>query len=243
VLREIRQVISERNYIADKDKFLNKPIIVSTLAAVGIPKLKLLCTENTIFLRTNVNVPAVKEEITRTQSLKKIKTAENQLGDKDNTEGGKNQEQTEDEKIGEGDSETKENAEKAKEMQLVKFIEKEAVGAEAGITPDFIVSQASDNFITNLDDLFNLFDAFQNAFYSGEAQFVMKSDQKEEEEQIDEDKAVYEESILQILGENYMDFIDSTTGEWVNENTILDHFSKIFSYELEAILRSKNVNQ
>lgn len=111
--------------------------------------------------------------------------------------------------------------------QLVNFI---------GNEPFFMISQASENLIKNLDDLFNIFDSFQAAFYSGETQTTMA----EEKQEIDEDKAVYEESILiTILGENYMEFIDQSTGEWVNEKEILTHFNKLFFNLIEEMLRSK----
>lgn len=106
---------------------------------------------------------------------------------------------------------------------------------KADLSPqNYELSQASDHMVRSLDDLFNIFDSFQNALYSGEAQAAIKDDK----EGIDEDKAIYEESILiTILGDNYMDFIDSATGEWVNERSILEHFGKIFTDEVENMLR------
>lgn len=41
----------------------------------------------------------------------------------------------------------------------------------------------------------------------------------------DNEKAVYEESILlSILGQDYNQFISSTTGEWENEKLVLMNF-------------------
>lgn len=183
-------------------------MIISTLAAVGIPKLKLMITEDTIIFRTMVTVSNVKAEIVRTQSLKKLKANPEESKD-GRGEKSENEQYSESDRLEKEDEvheiggESPDN-EKAKNAQLVKFIEKEAVGAEAGLTPHFIVSQASENLVKSLDDLFNIFDNFQNALYGGEAQVAMK-----EEKEADEDKAVYEESILiTILGENYMDYIE-----------------------------------
>ena len=63
-------------------------------------------------------------------------------------------------------------------------------------------------------------------------EMVVQTSNKQQE--LDEDKAVYEESILvEILGENYDSFIDKETGnmiiiikiisigEWINEDQIL----------------------
>ena len=56
VLREIRGILNDRNFEASKDKTLNKPMVISTLAAIGVPKLKILASQDTILLRTSVNV-------------------------------------------------------------------------------------------------------------------------------------------------------------------------------------------
>lgn len=229
VLREVRSIISERNYLASRDKSLNKPVIISTLAAVGIPKLKILATEDSILFRTVVSVAQVKEEIENSQSRKRLQIEPEES--KQDLDKASESESEDDNKSPKRLLEITNEETKTNELQRVKFL---------GNEPYFMISQASENLIKNLDDLFNIFDNFQNAFYSGEAQVAMK-DQKQG---IEEDKAVYEESILiTILGESYMDFIDSETGEWVNEKDILAHFAKLFNEEIENLLRnSKNTN-
>mmetsp|Transcript_869 Transcript_869/g.744 ORF Transcript_869/g.744 Transcript_869/m.744 type:complete len:131 (-) Transcript_869:19-411(-) len=114
---------------------------------------------------------------------------------------------------------------KINELGQVKF---------SGNEPFFMISQASENLVKNLDDLFNVFDNFQNTFYGGEAQAA-----GDEKAGVDDDKAIYEESILiTLLGENYIDFIDQSTGEWTNEKEILVHFNKLFHEEIETLLKN-----
>lgn len=72
VLREMRAILSERNFDASKDKTLNRPVVISTLAAIGIPKLKILATEDTVLFRTVVNPQFVREQIIKSQSKKKL---------------------------------------------------------------------------------------------------------------------------------------------------------------------------
>jgi len=234
VLREIRTIITERNFDASKNKALNKPVIVSTLAAIGIPKLKILCTEETVMFRTLVNVAQVSQLIENSQSKKRLQIANEEYNNNNEIEKSQNLSESDDQekkdKVGKLQNDTSKEENSLNEPQNLKFI---------GNEPYFMISQASESFIKNLDDLFNLFDWFQTTFYSGEAQVAME-DQKQE---IDEDKAVYEESILiTVLGEGYMDFIDSSSGEWVNEKEILVHFSKLFHDLVESLLRSNKNN-
>lgn len=56
-----------------KNKGIAKPLFISTLAATGIPKLKIMSTHDTVFLRTSVNVHWIKEEIFKTTNKTNIK--------------------------------------------------------------------------------------------------------------------------------------------------------------------------
>lgn len=69
VLRDIRDVMVERINAARKDRNLIKPIIVSTAAAIGYKKLKLMLSDQAVFLRSNVHVPVIKEYLMRSQAI------------------------------------------------------------------------------------------------------------------------------------------------------------------------------
>ena len=197
VLREIRPIISERNYLASKDKSLNKPVLVSTMAAVGLSKLRLLTTDDTVSFRTYVDVSKVKVEISRNYSLKNLKQSSNQLLNSKIDED-RYSESEKDDKVLDIDDHNHNDA--GKQLQLVKYeekddnlqIEKENYDKYDLQPKSYELSQASEHMVRNLDDLFNIFDSFQSAFYSGETQIAMKDDK----EGVDDDKAVYEESIL-----------------------------------------------
>lgn len=61
MLKDIRPAALERLYNSSKDKTLSKPLFVSTLAATGFNKLKLMLNEDCIFLKTKVNVANVRD--------------------------------------------------------------------------------------------------------------------------------------------------------------------------------------
>jgi len=224
ILREIRGILNERNFEASKDKTLNKPVVISTLAAIGIPKLKILATEDTIIFRSLVNVATVKEQINSNQSKSKLQITNEESkneSDKDSDDEKFELENKMPKLTVDGSMEDT----KINELGQVKF---------SGNEPFFMISQASENLVKNLDDLFNVFDNFQNTFYGGEAQAA-----GDEKAGVDDDKAIYEESILiTLLGENYIDFIDQSTGEWTNEKEILVHFNKLFHEEIETLLKN-----
>ena len=234
----MRPILSERNYYASRDKSLNKPVIISTMAAVGLSKLRLLTTEDTIAFRTFVEVSKVKVEISRNFSLKNLKQSTNQIMSQKNDDD-KYSESEKDDKVPDMEDQNL-GEDLSKQMQLVKYENNEDnhQNEKYDLLPQSSeVSQASEHLVRNLDDLFNIFDSFQSAFYSGETQIAMKDDKGA----VDDDKAIYEESILiTILGENYMDFIDPTTGEWANEKSILEHFGKLFNEEIESLLKGKH---
>ena len=66
MLKDIRPTALDRIYQARKDKNLSKPLLISTLAATGFNKLKLMLNENCIFLKTKVNVNTVREYLIQT---------------------------------------------------------------------------------------------------------------------------------------------------------------------------------
>ena len=69
MLKDIREVIKERIDTSKKNKFLINPIVVSTCAATGYKKLGLMLSDEAIFLRTNIDVPIIKEYLLRSQNL------------------------------------------------------------------------------------------------------------------------------------------------------------------------------
>ena len=58
----------QRQLDSQKFKNANKPLFVSTLAATGVPKLKIMLTEESSFLRTLINVAQVREDLFKNQS-------------------------------------------------------------------------------------------------------------------------------------------------------------------------------
>ena len=81
VLKDIRDVIKERNIISKKNKFLINPIIVSTCAATSYKKLGLMLSDEAIFLRTNIDVPIIKEFLLRSQNKANLKSNFNKNDD------------------------------------------------------------------------------------------------------------------------------------------------------------------
>lgn len=69
VFRDIRDVMIERIQAARKDKNLVSPLIISTAAAIGYRKLKLMLSDEAVFLRTNIHVPVIKEYLRRSQAI------------------------------------------------------------------------------------------------------------------------------------------------------------------------------
>lgn len=99
------------------------------------------------------------------------------------------------------------------------------IGQENGVTAEFITKQTAEQTVYKMDDLFTLFDVFQNSLYANDPEVAardsvigsnggLRSDEAKSEGQ-DSQKFSYEESILvTILGENYLQFINQETGEW-----------------------------
>jgi len=68
MLKEIRPIAIDRLYQAQKNKNLSKPLFVSTMAATRMPKLKLMLNEESVFMRTQIDVQTVREYLLRTDN-------------------------------------------------------------------------------------------------------------------------------------------------------------------------------
>ena len=68
MLKEIRPMALDRLYQASKNKSVSKPLFVSTMAATRMPKLKLMLNEDSVFLRTQIEVTTVREYLIRTDN-------------------------------------------------------------------------------------------------------------------------------------------------------------------------------
>ena len=73
VFIEIREVVKDRIAASKKDKRLINPLVVCTCAAIGYQKLRLMLSDEAVFLRTSINVPLLKEYLFRTQALAQLK--------------------------------------------------------------------------------------------------------------------------------------------------------------------------
>ena len=57
-----------------------------------------------------------------------------------------------------------------------------------------------------------------------------------EEKENNNNKVMYEESILMtLLGPDYMQFISEETGEWVNEELVIEKFLELFETRIRCI--------
>ena len=68
MMKDIRPAAMDRLFNSNKDKAMSKPLFVSTLAATGFNKLKLMLNEDCIFLKTKVNVATVRDYLVQTQN-------------------------------------------------------------------------------------------------------------------------------------------------------------------------------
>jgi hypothetical protein len=59
VFKEVKHIVDLRIAQAKQNPKLSPPLIVSCLAAIGIPKLKLMLTPDSTFVRTKINVSVV----------------------------------------------------------------------------------------------------------------------------------------------------------------------------------------
>jgi pyrroline-5-carboxylate reductase len=68
VLKDVRYIVVQRNLDAMNNKSLTRPLFVSCLAATGIPKLKIMLTEDSVFLKTQVNVVMIKDDLFKSRN-------------------------------------------------------------------------------------------------------------------------------------------------------------------------------
>ena len=61
MLKEVRPVALDRLYQASKNKSVSKPLFISTMAATKMPKLRLMLNEDSVFMRTQIEVNTVRE--------------------------------------------------------------------------------------------------------------------------------------------------------------------------------------
>ena len=136
------------------------------------------------------------------------------------------------------------------------------IGSESGVTAEFIVKQTGEQLVGRLDDLFLMFDTFQESLYSNDPAIhnrgVSAASEREssktqsvvdralggssaktaakEEKENNNNKVMYEESILMtLLGPDYMQFISEETGEWVNEELVIEKFLELFETRIRCI--------
>jgi hypothetical protein len=75
VFKEIREVIKDRVAASKKDKMLISPLVVCTCAAISYQKLRLMLSDEAVFLRTSISVPVLKEYLLRTQAVAQMNAA------------------------------------------------------------------------------------------------------------------------------------------------------------------------
>lgn len=125
------------------------------------------------------------------------------------------------------------------------------------MTAEFIVKQTGEQLVSRLDDLFLMFDTFQESLYSNDPAINQRSESASSEHKSESNKSqsavdrllnkgstksdskdkqkweagnnnnkvMYEESILMtLLGPDYMQFISEETGEWINEELVVEKF-------------------
>lgn len=80
MLKEVRPVVVQRHLDSLKNRQVNKPLFISCLSATGLPKLKIMLNEDSVWLRTNVNVQMVREELFRSREEGQAKMMKNNTG-------------------------------------------------------------------------------------------------------------------------------------------------------------------
>ena len=115
------------------------------------------------------------------------------------------------------------------------------IGHENGVTAEFICKQTAEQTVYQLNDLFTLFDIFQTALYANDPEVARGSglgaggegDGKSEAES---QRFTYEESILvTILGENYLEFINQETGEWEQDQRVIETFQDLLEQRMRYL--------
>ena len=77
MFKDIRNVVKERKLQAEKDKKKINPLIVVSCAGISYQKLRLMCKEG-LLLKTNINVPVLKEYLFQTQALTRAKAEQDE---------------------------------------------------------------------------------------------------------------------------------------------------------------------
>lgn len=257
------------------------------MAATRMPKLKLMLNDDSVFLRTQIEVSTVREYLARTDNqaperplhptqILSQKNAEEQLAltngeigsgepGADGQEDAKEDPRPASQRSGaDGAGNTSRN-ENLKKVLSHKAIQ---IGSESGVTAEFIVKQTGEQLVSKLDDLFLMFDTFQEALYSndpainrganGSVNSSQKGSQKSASQSVVDhalgrmssnnsenqvaksdaanNKVMYEESILMtLLGPDYMQFISEETGEWINEEQVVEKFQELFETRIRCI--------
>lgn len=151
-------------------------------------------------------------------------------------------------------STTRPNANASKDFERVLSSRAIQIGQENGVTAEFVTKQTAEQTVYRMDDLFNLFDVFQNSLYANDPEVAardsvigsnggLKSDEQRSEGQ-DSQKFSYEESILvTILGENYLQFINQETGEWQNYDLVIQTFRELFEERIRYLFDADSVDK
>lgn len=105
------------------------------------------------------------------------------------------------------------------------------IGHQQGITAEFICKQTAEQTVFKLEHLFTLFDIFQSSLFANDPEIAkdpgsQKGSQKGSSKSEAQDNTfTYEESILVFfLGPNYLDFINQETGEWEQDDRVVQTF-------------------
>ena len=89
--------------------------------------------------------------------------------------------------------------------------------------------------IQTIDDLFAIFDAYQECLYSNDHQ-ILQGTNHQTEQLAAEKRVIYEESILMtLLGTDYMQFIQQDTGNWAHENLVRQRFQELFEARIRFV--------
>ena len=70
MLKDVRSIVVQRHLDTKKHKNFTKPLFVSCLSATGLPKLKIMLTDESVFLKTQINVAMVKDDLFRSREVR-----------------------------------------------------------------------------------------------------------------------------------------------------------------------------
>ena len=124
------------------------------------------------------------------------------------------------------------------------------IGHENGITAEFICKQTAEQTVFKLNDLFTLFDIYQNSLYANDPEVLRgasrASSRAGSAKAMSEasQRFTYEESILvTILGENYMEFINQETGEWEQDDRVIETFQDLFEQRIRYLFDAETIER